>query len=114
MTQLMATILPYLIVAMLALALVLLLVSLQQLRRGRTGPYWRLRRQAGQRGGQLLLLALALFGVAFALAFFSGLADLALDSVFLRNRGGLQGVVIPSATAVSDRTATPTRQATVD
>ena len=114
MTQLLATILPYLIVGMLALALALFLVALQQLRRGRTGPYWRLRRQAGQRGGQLLLLALALFSVAFALAFFSGLADLALDAVFLRNRGGLQGVIIPSATAISDRTATPTRPVTVD
>ena len=79
--RLIATILPYVIVAMLALALALFVLALQQLRRGRTGPYWRLRRQAGERGGQLFLASVTLFGLAFALAFFSGLADLALDGI---------------------------------
>ncbi len=69
---------PHLIVGLLALGLLLLLISLQQLRRGRTGPYWRLRRAAGQRGGQLFLISMTLFGLALALAIFSGMASLAL------------------------------------
>jgi hypothetical protein len=99
--RLVATALPYVIIAMLVLALVLFVLALQQLRRGRTGPYWRLRRQAGQRGGQLFLISVTLFGLAFALAFFSGLADLALNglnSALSRNRDGLRGVVIPTLT----------------
>jgi hypothetical protein len=90
------------------------------LRRGRTGPYWRLRRQAGQRGGQLILISLTLFGAAFALAFFSGLADLALNGLnaaLSRNPDGLRGVVIPSLTdlpllAAQDATTTPDARAT--
>jgi len=69
---------PHLVVGLLALSLLLFLVSLQQLRRGRTGPYWRLRRSAGQRGGRLFLLSVALFGLALAIAFFSGFARIAL------------------------------------
>jgi hypothetical protein len=110
--RLVATALPYVIVAMLLLALVLFVLALQQLRRGRTGPYWRLRRQAGQRGGQLFLISVALFGVAFALAFFSGLADLALNglnSALSRNPDGLRGVVIPTLT---DLVLLPTQDAT--
>jgi hypothetical protein len=124
--RLVATLLPYVIVAMLALALVLFALALQQLHRGRTGPYWRLRRQAGQRGGQLFLVSVTLFGLALTLAFFSGLADLALNGVrsaLSRNADDLRGVVIPSltdlptiitsvSTTVIPTTAQPTRMAT--
>ncbi len=112
--RLVATFLPLVIVAMLLVALTLFVLALQQLHRGRTGPYWRLRRQAGQRGGQLFLISITLFGVAFALAFFSGLADLALNSLtsaLSRSSDGLRGVVIPTLTdlpRVSTQAATPT------
>lgn len=109
--RLLATLLPYVIVGMLLLALVLFVMSLQQLHRGRTGPYWRLRRQAGQRGGQLFLLSITLFGLAVALAFFSGLADLALhgiNSALSRDPDRLRGVVIPTLT---DIPRTPTMDA---
>jgi hypothetical protein len=103
MTRIFASLLPYIIAGLFILALLLFLLSLQQLRRGRTGPYWRLRRAAGQRGGQLFLLSIALFGIAAALALFSGLADLA----YRRLTGRLNadpdtpvGVVLPTFTQV--------------
>jgi len=112
--RLLATAFPYIIVGMLLLALALFVIALQQLRRGRTGPYWRLRRQAGERGGQLFLLSLTLFGVALALAFFSGLADLAIQGMrtaLSRDPNGLVGVVIPTLTDIPHTvpaTQTPT------
>ncbi len=115
--RLLATVLPYLIIGMLAVALVLFMLALQQLRRGRTGPYWRLRRQAGERGGQLFLLSVTVFGVALAIAFFSGLADLALQqmrSALSSDPNGLRGVVLPTLTEIplTSMLATPTTQPT--
>lgn len=70
------------IIILFGAALTTFLLSLHQLRRARVGPYWRLRRAAGQRGGQLFLIAVTLFGFAFALAFFSGWAAIVLPDVF--------------------------------
>lgn len=74
-----ASFLSTLIIGLCAIAGLLFLLSLTQLRRGRTSPYWRMRRAAGQRGGQLFLLSMALFVLAFILAFFGGFLDFALD-----------------------------------
>lgn len=110
-----AAVLPYIIVGMLALAAALFLISLYQLRRGRTGTYWRVRREAGQRGGQLFLGSIALTIVAVALAVFSGLADVAYKQVrdFLnRDSDAPVGVSLPSATPTSRLTSAPTSTVT--
>lgn len=80
-TQQLSEWIPYVVGGLLALALVLFLLSLHQLRRGRKGPYWRIRRQAGQRGGVLFLISMGLFGLALAIALVSGLTALALGRV---------------------------------
>jgi hypothetical protein len=110
-----ASLLPYIITGMFAIAAVAFLLSLQQLRRGRKGPYWRIRRAAGQRGGQLFLFSIALFGVAGALALFSGLADLAyqrLTNTLNSNSDTPKGVVLPSLTPTLLHTFTPTSSTT--
>jgi hypothetical protein len=112
MTRTLASILPYIILALLILGFFTFVVSLQQLRRGRTGPYWRIRRAAGQRGGQLFLLSIALIGIATTLAFFSGLADLAyrrLTGTLNSDPNAPVGVVLPTITEtrLSTLTSTP-------
>ncbi len=116
MIEALASLLPYIIAALIGLAALLFLLSLQQLRRGRTGPYWRLRRAAGQRGGQLFLISIGLFGIAIALAVFSGLADLAyqrLTNLMQRDSDVPRGVVIPSLTLTLRFTLTPTSTLTL-
>jgi hypothetical protein len=92
--------LTYFIVGLLVLGLLTFLLALHQLRRGRTGPYWRLRRAAGQRGGQLFLVSLTLFGLALTLAFFSGLGTVALNRVnsFLRPMPNPVIIAVPTFT----------------
>ena len=100
---------------MFALGFLALLISLQQLRRGRTGPYWRIRRAAGQRGGQLFLFSIAMFGIAGALALFSGLADLAyrrLTETLNSDPNTPRGVVLPTLTLPGLDTFTPTASST--
>jgi hypothetical protein len=105
-----ASLLPYIILGMAGVALLLLLLALQQLRRGRRGPYWRLRRQSSQRGGVMLLASAGLFVLAFALAFYSGLATLAFRGVdaFFRANTGLVGVFLPTESPTPTITAPPT------
>jgi hypothetical protein len=126
--------LPTIISAMLVVALALFILALQQLRRGRKGPYWRLRRAASQRGGVLFLASLGLFGIAFALAVFSGLAEVAYKRVravlVANDPNAVYGVALATAsppvlsftttptptltrTATPTRTSTPTRQPTI-
>jgi hypothetical protein len=97
---------PYLVGGLLALALILFIVALQLLRRGRTGPYWRMRRASGQRGGQLLIVSVVMFGAAIAIAIFSGLAALAVGGIgaFFNERGpgDLYGVAPTALTVVAD------------
>lgn len=98
------------IACLVAGALLLLALALHQLRLGRTGSYWRLRRQAGQRGGKLLITSVALFIIAAALAFYSGLAFIAfrgLDSLLERGTPGLRGVALPTVTLTPGVTSTP-------
>jgi hypothetical protein len=100
-TKALASFLPYIILALFALGGIAFVVSLQQLRRGRTGPYWRIRRAAGQRGGQLFLLSITLIGIAATLAMFSGLADLAyrrLTGTLSSDPNAPVGVVLPTIT----------------
>jgi hypothetical protein len=111
MTRLLVSLLPYIIIGLYVIAVLVFILSLQQLRRGRTGPYWRLRRTAGQRGGQLFLLSIALIGVASALALFSGLADLAyrrLTGTLINDPDIPRGVVLPTLTQTLRFTTTPT------
>jgi hypothetical protein len=113
--QQIATFLSYLIIGLFIVALVLFVLSIQQLRRGRRGPYWRLRRQASQRGGVMFLASIGLFGVALALAFYSGLAALAfrgIDDFFRQRRDGLVGVVVPTLTLTPAVSDTPTLEPT--
>lgn len=49
--------LPYILGSMFALGVLLYLLAMQQLRKRRTGSYWRMRRQAGERGGRLFVLS---------------------------------------------------------
>lgn len=109
--QQIATLLPYLIGGLFLLASALFLLSLYHLRRGRTGQYWRLRRQAGQFGGKLFLTSLVLFALALALAFYSGLATIAfrgINNLFAPNPPVLQGVALPTITSTSTETPIPT------
>ena len=121
--QQIANLLPYLLVSMFLLAVMLFMLALQQLRRGRKGPYWRLRRQAGQRGGRLLIASVGLLMLTLGLAFYSGLAAVAfrgIDSVLGRNQTTYAGVFVPtltptleeSPTATATLTATPTETST--
>ncbi len=110
-----STAIPYAIGGLIAFGLVLFVLSLIQLRRGRTGPYWRARRQASTRGGRLLLTSLAMLAVAIALAFYSGLATLAFSDLFAQPQTeSFQGVVVPtfSRTPAATLTATATATAT--
>jgi hypothetical protein len=115
-------VIPHFIVGLLVLGALLFLLSLQQLRRGRTGPYWRLRRAAGQRGGQLFLISMSLFGLALALAIFSGMASLALANA-RRMLGEQQPTEVmaaevteidPAATDAPAFTPTPTETPTLE
>jgi len=105
-----ATLLPSVLGALFIVALALLLLALFHLRRGRAGPYWRLRRQASVLGFRLLLASLGLFALTVALAFYSGLAALAfrgLDSLFAGRAAGAVGVVVPTVTVTVLLTDTP-------
>jgi hypothetical protein len=113
--QQIATLIPYVIVGVFLLALLLFVLALQQLRRGRRGPYWRIRRRASQRGGILFLISVGMFAITFALAFYSGLAAIAfrgLDDFINRRPSGLTGVIVPSDTPTLDVTLTDTPTAT--
>lgn len=105
-----ATLLPSVLGGLFIVALALLLLALFHLRRGRSGPYWRLRRQASVLGFRLLLASLGLFALTVALAFYSGLAALAfrgLDNLFAGRAAGAVGVVVPTATVTVLLTDTP-------
>ena len=106
-----ATLLAYIIAALFVVAIILMILALQQLRRGRKGPYWRIRRRASQRGGILFLASVGLLVIAGALLFYSGLAVIAfhdIDSLFRRGSGGLIGVVVPTETPTLNLTWTRT------
>lgn len=114
--QQITTLLPYIIGGLFLLAFALFFWSLYHLRRGRTGQYWRLRRQAGQFGGKLFLASLALFILALSLMFYSGLAAIAfrgINNLFAPGTPALQGVALPTETATGTEIATLTSTATV-
>jgi hypothetical protein len=108
--------LPTIISAMLVVALIVFILALQQLRRGRTGPYWRLRRAASQRGGVLFLASLGLFGLAFALVVFSGLGEVAykrMRSVLVANDPNVVYGVVLATASPAGLTLTPTSAPTM-
>lgn len=121
MTQTLVTILPYIIGGLFLLALLLFILSLVLLRRGRKGAYWRMRREAGQRGGQFFLLSLALFALAIALTVFTGLGDIAYTrlQVALNNKDpnavfgvALLGTITPTSTLTRTSTKEPSSTST--
>ncbi|HEX3053978.1 MAG TPA: hypothetical protein VHP83_25210, partial [Aggregatilineaceae bacterium] len=51
---------PYITVALLGLALLLMLLAMRLFRRSRTDVFWRRRREAGQRGWRLFLASIVI------------------------------------------------------
>jgi len=109
--------LPQILIGMFIVGVLLLLLSLQQLRRRRTGAYWRLRRRAGERGGKLFLLSISLMAGSIVLGIVSGIAMLVYrnnNPSLSRGPDDLYGIVLsPEAikTATSEAIAqvvTPT------
>src|SRR5215212_7555331 len=106
-----ARLLPYLLIGMFVLGLLTFLISLQQLRRRRTGAYWRLRRRAGDRGGKLFLLSIALMVGSVVLTVITGLGTLAYKNInryLSRGPDDLYGIILsPDAlmTATSEAIA---------
>lgn len=91
--------LPYILGGMFALGVLLFLLAMHQLRRRRTGSYWRVRRAAGERGGRLFLLSVALMAGSVVLTLVSGLAVLAFRPAsdgMIRGPQDLYGIVLPS------------------
>jgi len=81
MSRLLSNPITYVVGLLLLIALALFLLSMVYLRQARRGRYWRLRHAAGQRGGQLFLISMTLFGLAATVAFFSGFAAIAVEEV---------------------------------
>jgi hypothetical protein len=106
-TLALASYIPHVVIGMLILATLLFLLAIQQLRLGRKGPYWRMRREAGQRGGQLFLISVALYGIAFAIAFFTGFAALAVGE-FNALLAGFNNPEVVNAPTPTDTMATLT------
>ncbi len=99
-----ARILPYILVGMFVLGVLTLLIALQQLRVRRTGSYWLLRRRAGERGGRLFLIAVALIASSLVLTVISGLAAVALhnmNNLINRSPDDLYGIILPSESALT-------------
>ncbi len=87
--------------------LIFFLLSLHQLWRGNRAPYWRARRAAGQRGGQLFLIAFTLFGLAGAVAIFGGLGSLAIgDSLPESDEPGVAQIITATPGPTLDIDAT--------
>lgn len=116
MTRELVQLFPYIIVGVFVGALVLFLISLQQIRLARNGENWQIRRRAGQWGGWLTVAAIALVVIGVTLLFYSGLAALAFpqlsEVLFGRpNDTGFYGVVLPTFTpdglTIPTQTATP-------
>ncbi|MBI1259155.1 MAG: hypothetical protein GC204_16925 [Chloroflexi bacterium] len=68
--------LPYIVLGTLVVGVLLFLLSLQQLQRRRTGAYWRVRRQAGERGGKLFLASVTLITLAVVAGIITGIGTL--------------------------------------
>jgi hypothetical protein len=102
MSRLLSMPITYVIGGLFLLALVTFILSLLQLRRARRGEYWHIRKSAGQRGGQLFFVALTLFALTCAVAFFSGLAAVAVgefnDRLTEPSGDQFPGIALPSAT----------------
>jgi hypothetical protein len=113
MARQLAILIPYIVGGLLVVAALLFALSIHQLWRGRTGPYWRFRRQASQRGGRMFIASVLLFALAGAIGVYSRLAAIAVKNVGIGNSGGLYGIVLPSITPTSDETILPSPTPTV-
>ena len=93
------SLLPYILGGMFALGVLLFLLAMHQIRKRRTGSYWRVRRRAGERGGRLFLLSVGLMAGSLVLTLVSGLAVLAFrpaNDGLIRGPDDLYGIVLPS------------------
>lgn len=101
-------ILPYLLGGMFGGGVLLFLLSMHQLRRRRTGSYWRARRQAGERGGRLFIVAVFLIALSLVSTLVGGIVFLVRQPPVggvIRGPEDLYGIVLPTAnaqTAVAD------------
>ncbi len=100
MPEILRTLVPYLVVGMLFLAVLLFLAALWNFRRGKREPYWRLRRAASLQGWELFLVALTMAFVAAAVCLFSGFAQAVL--------GGYGPGQTPAAVLTAPTAAVPT------
>jgi hypothetical protein len=109
--------LPQILLGMFILGVLLFLLSLQQLRRRRTGAYWRLRRRAAERGGKLFLVSVGLISLSVVMGIVTVIGTLIYRSnnpSLSRGPDDLYGIVLsPEAilTATSEaivQIATPT------
>lgn len=95
-------VLPYILVGMFGMGVLLFLLSMIQLRRRRTGAYWRLRRQAGDLGGRLFILSVFLLIASLVSTLVGGIAFLIvqpdMDGV-ISGPEDLYGIILPTASA---------------
>lgn len=101
MLRLLSNPITYIVSILMLVGLALFVASMIYLRRARRGSYWRMRRAAGQRGGQLFLISVTLMGIALTIAFFSGFAAIAIDEVnqfFFGTPNPFPGIALPTAT----------------
>ncbi len=80
MPEVLQTLVLYLVVGMLLVALALFLIALRYFRAGRREPYWRRRRAASLHGWQLFLVSLTVAFVAASICLFTGFAQMILGS----------------------------------
>lgn len=117
MTRLLSSPITYVVLVLFFLASFLFLLAILHLRQARRGPYWRLRKVAGQRGGQLFLFALSLYGLMGAVIFFSGFGAFVVREVNLYLTGTpedfLPGMALPTRT-FTPNFPTPDVAGTVD
>lgn len=69
---------PYALAGLLALEVALLLVALYNIRLRRRGEVWRVRHNAGKRGGRLLLIGVVSLTFTLAVSVFGGVAVVSL------------------------------------
>lgn len=102
MTRLLSLPVTYIVAALFLLATFLLFLALLHLRQARRGPYWRIRKAAGQRGGQLFLISVTLYGLMAAVIFFTGFGTLLTREINQLLAGTpedfLPGIALPSRT----------------
>ncbi len=100
-------ILPYILGGMFGIGLLLFLLAMHQLRRRRTGSYWRVRRKAGERGGRLFIVSVFLVALSLVATLVGGIGFLVRQPDMggeIRGPDDLYGVKLPSAAELTTAT----------